>query len=292
MTLTGPVDRAERERVEQALHMFFAPVLSEPVEVANVALFVEEEPGAPFQVHSLHPLGRVDRRQIGLRKGARQDHVRPDTDQCKDSCWTMSSLREPSGSATALIADISSNTSVPPAEDMAGDYLIPGLVELHTDHLEGHYAPRPKVRWNPLAAVLAHDAQIASSGITTVLDALRVGTDLDDATLPADDMLHARRRHRRGRVQGPTPARRPLPASALRGVRSDCHEQFQGFEGNARVRLASLMDHAPGQRQFRDLEAYAVYYQRQAEDVRAGVRGFLRSQDRRIRTPIPTVTAR
>ncbi len=39
-------------------------------------------------------------------------------------------------------------------DDMEGDYLIPGLVELHTDHLEGHYAPRPKVRWNPIASVL------------------------------------------------------------------------------------------------------------------------------------------
>ncbi|MDP0983937.1 alpha-D-ribose 1-methylphosphonate 5-triphosphate diphosphatase, partial [Klebsiella variicola] len=63
--------------------------------------------------------------------------------------------------------------------DFDGDYLIPGLVELHTDHLEGHYAPRPRVRWNPIAAVLAHDAQIASSGITTVLDALRIGLDRD-----------------------------------------------------------------------------------------------------------------
>ncbi|TGW06320.1 alpha-D-ribose 1-methylphosphonate 5-triphosphate diphosphatase, partial [Mesorhizobium sp. M2D.F.Ca.ET.145.01.1.1] len=64
-------------------------------------------------------------------------------------------------------------------EDMGGDFIIPGLVELHTDHLEGHYAPRPKVRWNPIAAVLAHDAQVATAGITTVLDALRVGMDED-----------------------------------------------------------------------------------------------------------------
>ena len=38
-------------------------------------------------------------------------------------------------------------------EDMDGDYIIPGLVELHTDHLENHYRPRPNVFWNPLAAL-------------------------------------------------------------------------------------------------------------------------------------------
>ena len=38
------------------------------------------------------------------------------------------------------IADISTGTSSI-GEDMEGDFLTPGLVELHTDHLEGHYAP-------------------------------------------------------------------------------------------------------------------------------------------------------
>ncbi|MEQ9689036.1 MAG: alpha-D-ribose 1-methylphosphonate 5-triphosphate diphosphatase, partial [Bauldia litoralis] len=71
--------------------------------------------------------------------------------------------------------------------DLEGDWLLPGLVELHTDHIEGHYAPRPKVRWNPSAAAHAHDAQIASSGITTVLDALRIGMD-EDSQLTAEDM--------------------------------------------------------------------------------------------------------
>lgn len=63
------------------------------------------------------------------------------------------------------------------AEDCGGDYVLPGLIELHTDHVEGHLAPRPKVKWNPLAAVLAHDAQIATAGITTVFDSLRVWPD-------------------------------------------------------------------------------------------------------------------
>src|SRR5690606_35844702 len=62
-------------------------------------------------------------------------------------------------------------------EDMKGDYIIPGLVELHTDHIETHYEPRPGVRWDPKAALQAHDAQIAASGITTVFDALRCGQD-------------------------------------------------------------------------------------------------------------------
>ena len=158
-----------------------------------------------------------------------------------------------------LIEDIGAQTSVAAAEDLEGDHLIPGLVELHTDHLESHYAPRPKVRWNPFAAVLAHDAQVCSSGITTVFDALRIGMD-EDADLSVDDMRaladavddacgNDRMRadhflHLRCEVSG-----------------ADCLSGFMAFHDHGRVKIASLMDHAPGQRQFRKLEAYSIYYQ-------------------------------
>lgn len=56
MTLTGPVDEKQRPHVERVLDDFFAPVLDDPVEVANLALFVEPEKGAPFEIHSLHPM--------------------------------------------------------------------------------------------------------------------------------------------------------------------------------------------------------------------------------------------
>lgn len=56
MTLTGRVEEKDKLRVARMLDAFFEPVLSEPVEIANLALFVEAEPGAPFEVHSLHPL--------------------------------------------------------------------------------------------------------------------------------------------------------------------------------------------------------------------------------------------
>ncbi|MEP9387010.1 alpha-D-ribose 1-methylphosphonate 5-triphosphate diphosphatase [Mesorhizobium sp. KR9-304] len=143
-------------------------------------------------------------------------------------------------------------------EDMQGDFLIPGLVELHTDHLEGHYAPRPKVRWNPIASVLAHDAQVATAGITTVFDALRVGMDYD-ADLTIEDMrkladaIEDSVREDRLRADHFVHLRCEVSAP-------DCLEAFASFDTDDRVKLASLMDHAPGQRQFAKFEAYAMYY--------------------------------
>ncbi|MGX5841514.1 alpha-D-ribose 1-methylphosphonate 5-triphosphate diphosphatase [Mesorhizobium sp. ArgA1] len=158
-----------------------------------------------------------------------------------------------------LVAGIDAGTSRN-GEDMGGDYIIPGLVELHTDHLEGHYAPRPKVRWNPIAAVLAHDAQVATAGITTVLDALRVGMD-EDADLTSDDIrkladaIEDSVREDRLRADHFLHLRCEVSAP-------DCLAAFANFDGDERVKLASLMDHSPGQRQFVSLETYAYYYQR------------------------------
>ena len=145
-------------------------------------------------------------------------------------------------------------------EDWAGDTLIPGLVELHTDHIEGHYIPRPKVFWNKLAAIQAHDAQIAASGITTVFDALRVGTD-ENATLTANDMAEM------GRVIDRAMLEDRLRADHFIHLRcevsaADVVDGFEMIAENPRLKLVSLMDHAPGQRQFVDLDAYRLYYQK------------------------------
>ena len=155
------------------------------------------------------------------------------------------------------IADISLGTTGA-GDDMEGDFLIPGLVELHTDHLERHYSPRPKVRWNPVAAVMAHDAQIAASGITTVFDALRVGMD-EDADVESDEM----RRLADAIEQSKTAGR--LRADHFLHLRcevsaSDCLAGFALFGNDPHLKLASLMDHSPGQRQFTSLDAYATYY--------------------------------
>src|SRR5690348_678771 len=76
------------------------------------------------------------------------------------------------------------------AEDWEGDYLFPGLIELHTDNLEKHLEPRPGVRWPALSALLTHDAQISTAGITTVLDAMGVG-DFDERSVRAQGLQAA-----------------------------------------------------------------------------------------------------
>jgi alpha-D-ribose 1-methylphosphonate 5-triphosphate diphosphatase len=157
------------------------------------------------------------------------------------------------------IADISEGAART-GEDFEGDYLIPGLVELHTDHLEQHYSPRPGVRWNTIAAIQAHDAQVASSGITTVFDCLRMGADEDggfehgEMRAMADAIQEAEREDR-------------LRAEHLIHLRCEVSadnvlEHFADFEDDPYVRLVSLMDHAPGQRQFQTMDQYTLYYQK------------------------------
>ncbi len=77
------------------------------------------------------------------------------------------------------IADLGEGSAPERGIDFSGDMLIPGLVELHTDHLESHLYPRPKVTWPTRPSIIAYDHQLAASGITTVFDSIRVGSDSD-----------------------------------------------------------------------------------------------------------------
>ncbi|NKN37137.1 alpha-D-ribose 1-methylphosphonate 5-triphosphate diphosphatase [Agrobacterium sp. a22-2] len=143
-------------------------------------------------------------------------------------------------------------------EDVEGDYLIAGLVELHTDHLESHYSPRPGVRWNKTSAIQAHDAQVAASGITTVFDCLRMGADEDDGFKMGEmramaDAIQAAEKDDRLRAEHLLHLRCEVSAG-------DVLEHFADFESDPYVRLVSLMDHAPGQRQFQTMDQYTLYY--------------------------------
>jgi len=144
------------------------------------------------------------------------------------------------------------------AVDCDGDYLLPGLVELHTDNLEKHLLPRPGAQWPAAAAVVAHDAQLLAAGITTALDALSVGEDEEESPLDpaavAQALLEA---HQSGRlrVDHHLHLRCELPCPDLPIL-------LEPLLGLPRLRLLSAMDHTPGQRQFRDLDRYRAYSSR------------------------------
>ena len=68
-----------------------------------------------------------------------------------------------------------SQSRQPEAMDGEGGWLLPGLIELHTDNLDKFFTPRPKVDWPAHSAMSSHDALMVASGITTVLDAVAIG---------------------------------------------------------------------------------------------------------------------
>ena len=177
-------------------------------------------------------------------------------------------------------------SQAPGAIDCGGDFLCPGLVELHTDNLERHLSPRPGVDWPHRSAILAHDAELAGTGITTVFDALRVGSIVSDE------------RSRYGRYA------RPM-ADEILGMRAEgafrishfihlraevCSETLEAeldeFGTEDRVGILSLMDHTPGQRQFTDLTQLKRYlrgkYSMTEEEIAAHI-GRQRDLGARVR---------
>lgn len=155
------------------------------------------------------------------------------------------------------ITDVSASLSTR-GEDVGGDYILPGLVELHTDHLENHYNPRPGVTWDLTAAIQAHDAQIAASGITTVFDCLRLGADENGGFEKGEMRLMSQAinaAQMEGRLRSEHFIHLRCEVSA-----PDVMEHYEEFEDDANVGLISLMDHAPGQRQFQTMDQYTLYY--------------------------------
>jgi alpha-D-ribose 1-methylphosphonate 5-triphosphate diphosphatase len=155
----------------------------------------------------------------------------------------------------ATIAEVQPGRShLAAAQDLGGEHLIPGIVDVHTDNLERQVQPRANARWPSRSAMIAHDGQTISAGVTTVLDALCLGdlgfdagrtqtfrdgvADLDalahTGLLKSEHFLHLRCE---------------LPAQ-------DMPELVDPVADHPLVRMVSLMDHSPGVGQYRDIPRY------------------------------------
>jgi phosphonate metabolism protein PhnM len=191
------------------------------------------------------------------------------------------------------VADLRWRRRAEQTVDLEGDYLIPGLVELHTDNLEKHFVPRTGVSWPVgLSAVVAHDVHMVGSGVTTVFDAVTVGEPgdkhmrkeifhsslgaLEDAEqaglLRADHYLHLR--------------------CELAG--DDVIERIEPLVERKNLRLFSVMDHTPGQRQWRDIEAYKRYTNLEHEPeelIKARINGLCALQAKNAKSNLREIIA-
>lgn len=162
----------------------------------------------------------------------------------------------------AEIVEVAGGGAVPAgAVDCGGDIVAPGLVELHTDNLERHIRPRPSAYWPHKPAIVAHDAELAGCGITTVFDAIRVGSIETEGKGTVGFVRYAR-----------DLADELLAMRAMGALKISHHihlraeicshtliEELAQFGPEDRVGILSLMDHTPGQRQFADIGQYATY---------------------------------
>src|SRR3984893_17785596 len=160
--------------------------------------------------------------------------------------------------ADGRVAEVGEGNGPSGSEDAAGDLIMPGLIELHTDHLEARYVPRPKVYWDPIAAVVSYDGQLVTCGITTVLDSLRVwredgAEDVDGRAGVLATAITAAREANILRADHFLHLRCEVPMHHV-------VEEAKELIDRPDVRLMSLMDHTPGQRQFRDAVKLRDYY--------------------------------
>ena len=174
-----------------------------------------------------------------------------------------------------MIVDIQPGT-VGQGHNGNGDYLLPGLIELHTDNLERCMSPRPKVSWPLAVAAVHHDRDLAGAGITTVCDAISIG-DLTPGSLrmtqfgPMIDTIYT------GQSDGRFSVDHRLHLRCELGY-DQVYDLVETYIDHPLLSLLSLMDHTPGQRQFVKIDKYKEYYQGKHGVTADEMEGFIRDR--------------
>ncbi|MQY42530.1 alpha-D-ribose 1-methylphosphonate 5-triphosphate diphosphatase [Epibacterium sp. SM1969] len=165
----------------------------------------------------------------------------------------IAEIRETSGSATHTV--------------------YPGFVDMHGDMIELELEPRPGVDFPMEVAVTHLDARLAAAGVTTAYAGVSFSRNAKDGDRRSythtSQIIRALKAHQNGlRVDHRVHARFDITFTAA-------IETLEGLLNSGSVDLVSVMDHTPGQGQYRDLERLIAYRTRggkvSAEEARSQI---------------------
>jgi len=142
--------------------------------------------------------------------------------------------------------------------DMAGKTIMPGMIDLHCDALEKEVEPRPGIHFPMNFAVAQADKRNAAAGVTTVFHAMafannELGIRSNDMAAQLVQAVHDWQPH--ALVDNRVHCRYEITDESGMPVLQDLLERKQ-------MDLLSLMDHTPGQGQFKSIAAYRDYLRR------------------------------
>lgn len=157
-----------------------------------------------------------------------------------------------------IIAAIKPYKSLGKAIDLGDQRVVSGFVDLHGDAIEKEIEPRPGARFPTAMAVVELDKKLSMAGITTMYHAIGFN----------DEEL----RKGRGTEQSQSLIEEIYTANKVHlGVDNLIHARFEitsessiptvkNLIENKKINMLSIMDHSPGQGQFKTLEAWKNYF--------------------------------
>lgn len=143
------------------------------------------------------------------------------------------------------------------AVDLGEKKIAPGIVDLHSDAIEKEIEPRHGATFPVELAIAELDKKLSMAGVTTMFHAIgfeenpKKKRSIDLAKNQIEEIYNANKKHLG--VDNFVHARFELSAD-------EAVEPIKEVISKGMVKLVSLMDHSPGQGQFKSLESFQTYY--------------------------------